>query len=173
MKRASLRGIASTALAMAMIGCTTMPSSAPPQSSTPFGWLADLAGACWRQNDFGADVCYWQADESNLYWFSRNRDELLGCGKFAVATAASARGAIHSWDEDSADTPMSFSLTGDTLVTDENSESPQGTTRRISRDRFSIQDRPGKPVLLLTRKGSLVPVDAAIGQCLAWEAQRR
>ena len=68
---------------------------------------------------------------------------------------------------------MSFSLTGDTLVTDENSESPQGTTRRISRDRFSIQDRPGKPVLLLTRKGSLVPVDAAIGQCLAWEAQRR
>ena len=162
------------AAVLVIIGCASTPQAvAPPSASSRFGWLAELAGSCWRQSDFGAEVCYWSTREENLYWFSRNSDGLLGCGRFVLATADARRGMVFSWDEDSAEPVLIFTLTDDSLVTDENSESTRGTSKRISRDRFSIQDRPGAPQLILTRKGSMSATDAGIAQCLAWQAAQR
>lgn len=164
----------SGAVVLLIAGCVSAPQPvAPPQASSRFGWLADLAGSCWRQSDFGADVCYWSTSEENLYWLSRNPDELLGCGRFVLATADARRGMVFSWDEDSAEPVLIFTLTDDSLVTDENSESTRGTSKRISRDRFSIQDRPGAPPLILIRKGPMSATDAGIPKCLEWQAAKR
>lgn len=161
-------------LVLVSTGCVNTPQAVvPPSASSRFGWLADLAGSCWRQSDFGAEVCYWSTSEENLYWFSRNPDELLGCGRFVLATADARRGMVFSWDEDSAEPVLIFTLTDDSLFTDENSESTRGTSKRISRDRFSIQDRPGAPALILTRKGPMPATDAGIARCLEWQASKR
>ncbi len=162
------------AVVLLAAGCASTPqATAPPAASSRFGWLADLAGSCWRQSDFGAEVCYWSTSEENLYWFSRNSNGLLGCGRFVLATADARRGMAFSWDEDGAEPVQIFTLMDDSIVTDENSESTRGTSRRISRDRFSIQDRPGAPALILTRKGPMSSTDAGIPQCLEWQAAKR
>jgi hypothetical protein len=162
------------AAVLVIAGCAAVPSTpAPPAAVSRFGWIADLAGCCWRQSGFAADVCYWVASPEAVYWFSRNRQELLGCGRFVMATAGARRGFIYSWDDDSADPVMIFTLTDDALMTDENAESPRGLTQRISRDRFSVQDRPGAPPLVFTRKQSLSATDPGKARCLEWEATRR
>jgi hypothetical protein len=172
----SNRSSASVVVAAALMtaGCAATPGTqAPPAEASRFGWIADLAGSCWRQSDFGADVCYWVASPEAVYWFSRNRQELLGCGRFVMATADARRGFIYSWDDDSADPVMIFTLTDDAFITDENAESPPGSTQRISRDRFSVQDRPGAPPLVFTRKQPLSAADPGMSQCLQWESARR
>ena len=155
-------------------GCGTPRLGAPPsQTVSRLGWLADLAGSCWRQSDFGAEACYWISSPEVLYWFSRNHDGLLGCGRYVLSTHDTTRGSIHTWSDDRVDPPMTFTLSADVLVTDENAESPRGAAKRVSPDSFSIQDRPGSPPLVFQRKGPLSETDPGIPQCLRWEAGRR
>jgi hypothetical protein len=166
--------VGAAAASIMIAGCVAPTAAVPPREPAGrFGWMADLAAACWHQNDFDADVCYWFASPADLYWFSRNQDGLLGCGKFTLPKANAARGSIFSWDDDGDDAAMTFALNADSLVTDQNAESPSGMTRRISRDSFSIQDRLGAAAMILKRKGPLPLTDAAIRQCLAWEARAR
>ena len=76
-----------------------LPSGAAPMpADTGLSWLPELAGRCWRQRDFGTDVCYWLSAPDRLAFLLRNRSALLECGELRASGPAPGELDVTMWD---------------------------------------------------------------------------
>jgi hypothetical protein len=146
------------------------------------GWLAELAGRCWRNRQYQSEICYWQSTPQRMHFLSRSGTRWLDCGVLVAADAEPGRIRSATWDDAGPSEQHDLRISGSELTLTEPQE--PGSAQRA---KVTVMTRPAHGRWLLFRQlpdgRTKVPDstlryrvgsafnerDADARRCIAWE----